>query len=561
MMDLRRSIRSGILTIPALLLLASGVLTDAPASPRLRETSTEAQVFAPAPRLASHLFLPVGGTHPLTGLGELLEVIHFTDPPAIVIEDDALVATVGGLSCLRFMYRETQGENTVQTLCVVVFDETSPCVGLERVRLDLNAFLEAPPNLAGNANLLEAGRGLFYAACRTNEGAYRLQPSVRPLPPLYFHVVDALGSGPYSLGDDEMAAQRAGVVTTFSGETLRPSWITAVSREIYELRLTEDATITFNDEDCAVVPSCTYNSDLLQPGDILRISYGATPELFQTALFEASQSARDRFFQERIGMGWSEVSKIHPDAVGVAFARLASLEIMGQLLPYFDGLYSLREKGITIGYQPYWYAQGAVPNLCFPGEVEQASCRQIEAAIHAEEVRRIEHWQSEGYTLWYAGAVDYWEGGEYARLSNLRPHFTLFGGIAAGVGANSTFSVDDVPATLAQVMAEFAVEIGPEIPVVLYLNGPPITAQTGGPPCEADICPSDFRGTYEQIEATLDAALHHLSPEQFRGFGVALFDGAHFDIREPHEQFPGFPLNRVGETGYNNPVLNIYRTR
>lgn len=50
-------------------------------------------------------------------------------------------------------------------------------------------------------------------------------------------------------------------------------------------------------------------------------------------------------------------------------------------------------------------------------------------------------------------------------------------------------------------------------------------------------------------------------PEQFQGFGVALFEGSQFDIRQPHEQFQFFALNRVGETGYNNPILNIYRAR
>jgi hypothetical protein len=110
-------------------------------------------------------------------------------------------------------------------------------------------------------------------------------------------------------------------------------------------------------------------------------------------------------------------------------------------------------------------------------------------------------------------------------------------------------------------MQQFAAEVGPETPVILSLNGPPITAQTGGAFCEADICPSDFKGTYEQIEAALHAALESISLEQLRGFGVALFEGAHFDIRQPYENFPGFSLNRVGETGYNNPVLNIYRAQ
>ena len=32
-----------------------------------------------------------------------------------------------------------------------------------------------------------------------------------------------------------------------------------------------------------------------------------------------------------------------------------------------------------------------------------------------------------------------------------------------------------------------------------------------------------------------------------------MFDGAHFDIREPYESTGGLFLNRAGETGFNNP--------
>ena len=99
------------------------------------------------------------------------------------------------------------------------------------------------------------------------------------------------------------------------------------------------------------------------------------------------------------------------------------------------------------------------------------------------------------------------------------------------------------------------------MPVVLSLSGPPITAQTGGGFCEADICASDFKGMYEQSEASLHAAVQALSDDQFAGFDIALFEGANFDIREPYERYQSFALNRVGETGYNNPLLNIYRAR
>jgi len=177
------------------------------------------------------------------------------------------------------------------------------------------------------------------------------------------------------------------------------------------------------------------------------------------------------------------------------------------------------------------------------------------------EAERIGAWRREGYDLWFANLVDYREGGSYRKLADLAPDFHLFAGVLGGVSANSSALVDDIPATLADVMARFAAEVGPETPVVLFLNGPPITAQTGGEFCQADVYPSDFEAAFDQGEAALYAALEHLTPEQFLGFGVALFDGSHFDIREPIESFTGFALNRAGETGYNHPMLNIYRAR
>ena len=177
------------------------------------------------------------------------------------------------------------------------------------------------------------------------------------------------------------------------------------------------------------------------------------------------------------------------------------------------------------------------------------------------EAERIGAWRSEGYDLWFANFVDYREGGSYRKLADLAPDFHLFAGVLGGVSANSSALVVDIPATLADVMARFAAEVGPETPVVLFLNGPPITAKTGGEFCEADVCPSDFEGAFDQGETVLHAALEHLTPEQFLVFSVSLFDGSHLDIREPIESFAGLALNRAGETGYNHPMLNIYRAR
>jgi hypothetical protein len=521
---------------------------------------------ARASHFASHLFIPAGQSRSIDGLGRLLEIIHLTEPGAVSVKGTTLTAVTGGLSCLRLAYRSAVDENKVQTLCVVSFDETGDCAGLPTIRLDLQGFLKPTKEPVGNANLLESGDGLFYATCKTSDGAYRLQQPGRILPPLYLTIVDALGEGPYSLGTAEQDMQRNSKVVTYSGDELRPPWIVSVSMEIGRLRLTEDLRVEFHGDDCDVSPACTKDPDIVQPGDILQVSAGISPELLMEAFKQTSEDLRDRFFMDHAGVRWSEVAAVHPDAQRMAFNRLLVLDLMTELIRYFDDLYALREKGVIVSYGQPWPASGPLPfpYACFPDSIkpgETERCVRIEKAIQAAEARRIGALREAGYNLWYAGSVDYREGGEYVSLNSFRPHFSIFNGVLAGVGANSTFPVEDVPAVLANSVRQFAAEIGPEMPVILHLNGPPITAQTGGPPCEAQVCPSDFKGMYELAEATLHAALQSLNPQQFVGFGVSLFDGSHFDLRDPYENFPGFSLNRVGETGYNNPALNIYRAQ
>ena len=79
--------------------------------------------------------------------------------------------------------------------------------------------------------------------------------------------------------------------------------------------------------------------------------------------------------------------------------------------------------------------------------------------------------------------------------------------------------------------------------------------------CEAEICASDFRYGYEHPEAWMNAALEAFAPGQIKGFAIGMYDGGHFDVRDPYEQFEFLSLNRSGETGYNAPALNVYRAQ
>ena len=516
------------------------------------------EVSAQATRLASHLFLSVGDQRPLDGYGELLEVMHLSKVPAVSVSDLTLTAESGGISCLRFQYRHVDQENGVQTFCVVTFDETGSCDGLEPLALDLRAYLTDSDAPAGNANLLASGTGRFYATCRSASGAYRLQQPDEQLPQPYFHLVDALGEGAYSLGDNELDHQRAGTIETFSGRTLRAPLIVSMSREIEWLELTPEG-VTANPEDCANSPACSTSDAVVQSGDLLRISIGIELGLVSSLAEQTDPAVLDPYLQQRLGLSWADANALAPNSRDLMLLRLISLDLMDQAIVNFDALYDIRERGVSVVYTPYWAVQ-ELTNLC--SLEEAALCQPFEDALRAEEERRIGSLQAEGFTLWLGAAINYDGDGRYVSVEQIvRPHASLFDGVLAWAFVNHYFTgAESIDAVRGAVTA-FAAELDPETPVVIMLPGPPLTTQTGGAFCEAEICPSDFAIAYAQTEGLLDAALDAIPPDQFVGFGLAMFDGAHFDIREPYEHYDFYSLNRAGETGYNNPVVNIYRAR
>ncbi|MFQ5555291.1 MAG: hypothetical protein ACE5GC_07985 [Acidimicrobiia bacterium] len=553
---------------PATTAVHSGVPAAAPTDPEpppppsVTVTSASATTAPPAaeavaidppaePRLASHLFVPVGASRSIAGLGELLEVIAI-DGASVAVEGDTVTAIAPGVSCLRFRYRDVPGENDVQTSCVAAFDETGDCSGMEPLRLDLNTFLDAPGAPVGDADAFAGGD--LYSSCTTPDGHYRLQRPATELPQLYFAIVDALGAGAYSLGDDEFAAQRNGVVTTYDDSQLRLPWMVTVSREVADIRWMADGTFAINSEDCSRVPSCTDDPSVVVPGDVFRPSLGLGPDQLQ-AVMDATQPAQlEGFVNDRIGIPWADIAAVHPDATLQAFSRLVVLELMGDLLEEWDAAYGLREKGLVIGYWQPWFVERRLSGYCFPDGDERAACESIEAAISAYEGERLAAWRDSGLRLWQAGFIGV--DGRFP-LDERRPHWSAFEGVLAGIGDQQLPEMN-LRSAYGDAVRDLAVDVGETTPVMLVLTGGPITAQTTGVFCEADICPSDFTLAYDMAEGALAAGMSVFSREQFRGFGVATFEGSHFDIREPYEDY-GYPLNRVGETGYNHPILNIWR--
>ena len=103
----------------------------------------------------------------------------------------------------------------------------------------------------------------------------------------------------------------------------------------------------------------------------------------------------------------------------------------------------------------------------------------------------------------------------------------------------------DPAATLVNAVTAAAGELG-TLPVWLSPWAGPMDFYAAGTFCEAEVCASDFTAYYALNEALFDAALNVFPVSQIEAFVIPLFDGSHFDIRDPQELRGGIRLNRVG---------------
>ncbi len=525
-------------------------------SPPVVQTSVAEQVADYGFRqLGSHLFVPVGESRSIAGMGEFLEAVSMDGRDAFSIDGSEITALTSGATCFRFKYRDVPFENGIQTVCGVAFESIGECAGLPTARLDLNAFLEPGVQPVGDANLLESGDGLFYAICVDDHSRYVLQPSSADLPPLYWHMADALGDGPYSLGDSEMGSQRAGVVTTFGGGEIAPKWVVAVSREVHEFDITPDGLV-INDEDCDKTPACSNFPGVVRSGDVMVIGTGLPFDMGKQAMGRYSLEVIDEYVSSRIGLPWERVIERDPHLAPLVLLRLFNIDIFDQIVPFFDGMYDLRGKGVPAAIGSFPTATSIMP-LCRPEPENQTECRVIEDAIGAYEGRIVAGLKSTGPEIWGSVTAEFRDDGEYYSLDeNWRPVISEYDGLIVRVLASGFWETASIAESMADAVRGVAGDVASGQPVILMSSGPPIAAATGAEDfCEAEICVSDFDAAYEQFEGWLAAALEAFPPGQIIGIGTALFEGSHFDIRDPYE----LDLNRVGETGYNNPTLNIWR--
>ncbi len=507
-------------------------------------------------RLASHLFVPVGESRSLAGLGDLLEVVPIDGADVVVVEGRGVRAVGPGIACLRFRYRDLPGENGVQTACVVTYDEVGTCAGRERVALDLERFGDGTAGPLGNADLLASGDGSLAAVCRSDSGGIRVRDAGTHLPPLYLHVVDALTDGPYSLGDDEQDRLRASTITRADGVELAPPWVVAASWDVVEPTIV-DGELDYGFRPCAESPGCSDRSDTVRRGDVLTIGPGI-PWGAPARWMALPEEQIDRYVHERTGIRWAEVLERDPALPEVVLVRLANADLLADMVPWFDDLHDLRAKDVPVAYGAW--VNESIMNKCRPEPENRVVCQRIEDAVEAWERSVIAGLRDDGHRLWsLVSLVLDGDGSWAAAEARHRPRPDLFDGALVRVQVAETFTGADAAAGLAAVVRQADALLPANGPVVVMGAGPPITAQTGaGGFCEAEVCPSDFDASYDQFVAWLDASMATFG-ERLVGVGIPMFDGSHFDIRDPIETFPRYGLNRVGETGFNHPGLNPWR--
>ena len=365
------------------------------------------------------------------------------------------------------------------------------------------------------------------------------------------------------MADYDFPKLRGAVVESYSGQTWSPSWFSAVSRELPEIAIHSDGSVSISGhEDCNLVPNCTNDPALVQPGDLLTIGFGVPGNRGLSGVIEAADTATvDAFVASHIDLALStDMAEVFPDARDMVVFRLIGMEVEKQVLDYFDGLYGLRNSSVRIAVDPYWQTRGYVPDQCHPDN--RAICEEVEAKLAEYERSLIADWQSEGYSLWYADFLAYDGEGRYTPRAQIAPAYDAFVGVILVMDVGRPIQGGDKPQVLANAVRSLAEDLGPETPVILTLHWGAMRFVVYGVFCEADVCTSAFSAYYSAYEPAISAMLESFAPGQIEAFGVSLFEGgAHFDIREPYETKGGFPLNRVGETGFNNPVMNLYLTQ
>lgn len=513
------------------------------------------EAFGETLQYAAHRYVAVDDTIHLGGYGVLLDSGSFGSGNVIAV--DAEVGTArcadGGAGWVRFRYREDGAENQVQTLIVVCADETGGCEAGGSVVIPVETM--RPGSDPAASDLVAAGSGALFDLCETGAGV-RVDPPPA-MPPLLYRVVDAWGSGPYSVSGAEHEWLRATSIQTRSGEKIRPAWLATVSREVQSIALSDDGSVELDWDPCAASPGCPVSGDWIRSGDFLIVGLGVPPlDSSVGALPDAELRA---FADANVPGAWDSLEGTATsggdyDVRRALVYRILGTRMMDLALADFVGRYDLTGYDLSIGIDPGWQSRQGLQ--CLPDEADR--CAAAESALRDFEERKIGEWREMGISPWWSGFIGYDPDGGF-RLPAY-PDISLFDGAIALLDLAAP--LDDGgsrPLALANAVEVFAEQLPDDFPTAMSIHWGPLehVLEVGGF-CEAEICPSDFSDYVSAFESVVEATLDAFPSDRLEGFGIPIFDGAHFDIRNPYETIGGLSLNRAGETGFNNPLMNLY---
>jgi hypothetical protein len=226
-----------------------------------------------------------------------------------------------------------------------------------------------------------------------------------------------------------------------------------------------------------------------------------------------------------------------------------------QLATQYNEIFGLVDKDVRLGLWQAWYAERPLVDVCQFDDIDR--CVAIEASIDTFEGQVIDRVQAMGLEVYQKVDLT-----TERPMEDWRPRWQHFDGLFVELNpATDTGNAVDQTDDYVLALSNLGDTIGPSHPVYLSPWSGPMRFYLASEFCEAEICASAFEDYYTFNETVFDAAMTHLTSEQLKGFGIALFDGKAFDIRDPHEADAAFQTNRTGETLMNNPLLNLYLTQ
>lgn len=425
------------------------------------------------------------------------------------------------------------------------------------------------------SNYLTSGAGGFYEVCEV-AGAYRVQRSDDVLPPLHMRIIDAVGTGSFSVDATDLQQLRDAQLVTLSGDPIPARPILMVPFETawpQDVAPQPDGSLTATIEgwcDPSDTPPCLPAADFVQAGDKVLFDVGlrnmlggpetSPAEAFAAYVASADASELQAFLHGAAGLDLATLQGLGPDIPTLVWARLVSALLFEQMLAVYDDAFDLRGKGVVVGLWQTWYADGKIADHCPPDQ--HVACAAIDDSLDTLEGAVVSRLKTLGHTIYLKSDVALGWDGTPRPIGGHTPHHRHFDGVFLEMApANDHGHALDQLDAFVDALEGVAAGLPPGTPVYLSPWAGPMRFYLDGEQCEAELCPLDFNDYYTFNERMFRAALDAFDPGELQGFGAALYDTQHFDVLDPEAPIGGILTARVGETLANNPLLNIYLTR